>query len=68
MCCDWQLVVSSVKDSAYYIREYSSNWPVKLNQLILSGGYFPHAVVYKMETAGRKKPALKLDASKLYFV
>lgn len=50
-----RLVVSSAKENTYYIhQEYSSNESLKLTQLILSGGYFGHAVIYKIETTERE--------------
>lgn len=50
-----RLVASSVKDSTYYIQEYSSNQPLTWIQMTLSGGYFHHAVLYKTEATERSQ-------------
>lgn len=43
-----RLVLSSVKRTHIH-QEYSSNESLKLIQLILGGGYFGHAVIYKTQ-------------------
>lgn len=66
MCYDWQ--VSGVIYEGPHILHTSKLFiqlPLKLIQLILRGGYFGHAVIYKIEPTEREA-SMKIYTGKLY--